>query len=100
MALCMRRVRSVSVVRQAFARPIRVKVSAPCLRPRGHDGDCSYETCDAIPLGGDGSLVCDLPPKHCGLHEGDGYQFRRVKPGSSPRSPKRTKLRFAASAHG
>lgn len=55
--------------------------------------------CCAQPYKGDGSVACDLTEFHDGLHayiiDGRHHYFRRVEPGSSPRSPWRTRKRVA-----
>jgi hypothetical protein len=48
--------------------------------------------CNAQPLRGDGSLLCDLAPFHPGWHEGPGIrgegrtEFRAIVPGTSARA--------------
>jgi hypothetical protein len=51
--------------------------------------------CGAIPLGGDGSAICNKPALHRGPHEGKGHVFYRVIPGSSPRSSWKNRKHFA-----
>ena len=49
------------------------------------------DLCDALPLGGDGTNWCELEALHSGLHVGTAGAFSRIVPGSSPRSPWRTR---------
>lgn len=42
--------------------------------------------CGAIPRGGDGTLLCDKPAFHPGLHKGNGVLFRMVEPKTTARS--------------
>lgn len=46
--------------------------------------------CGALPLKGDGSAPCGREAFHRGLHAAKGgLRFKRIEPGSSPRSPSR-----------
>lgn len=45
--------------------------------------------CGALPVGG--GSPCELPALHPGVHRGLGGSFWRISPGSSPRSPRRTR---------
>lgn len=42
--------------------------------------------CGAEPWRGDGSICCELPAYHRGIHNAGGMTFRRIKPGTSAAS--------------